>query len=147
MPLPLALPLLLKGGLIAVKYMSAKGAAATVIKAVAVSTKVYGLGATVSAVATGLVVVGGVAWTCERYLMAQSAVKYFDDGDYIGAANEVTRIIKSVYMDGVEDVAGIGQEWLNSGASIDSPLFKQLVGVCRQAVDELNITNNQLKRC
>ena len=146
MPLPLALPLLLKGGLIAAKYLAAKGTAATVVKAAVVSTKVYGLGATVSAATASLVVVGGVAWTYERFVMARAAVGHFDAGNYIAAANEVTRIVRSVYMDDVADAENVGRAWLESGASVESPLFRQLIGICRQAVDELNITNNELKK-
>lgn len=145
MPLPLAIPILIKGGLVAAKFIASKHAALTVAKAAAVSVKTYGTAATVGAVAQGLVVIGGVAWTFERLSMGRRALQLFESGDMLGAANELTRIGRSFFqVEGADFVDNVNV-WISHGASIVDPAFGRLVSDLRQIVDEANTTNEYLK--
>lgn len=145
MPLPLAIPLLIKGGMVAAKFIASKHAAATVAKAAVVAAKTYGTAATIGAAVNGLIVVGGVVWTVERFSMGKKALRLFDEGDWFGAANELTRIASSFYqVEGAQFADNINT-WVSHGGSIDDPAFKWLISDLRKIVDEGNTTYQRIK--
>ena len=145
MPLPLAIPLLIKGGIVAAKFIASKHAAVRVAQGAIATAKVYGAATTVGAVASGLIVVGGVAWTVERFGMGKKALQLFDSGDWSGAANELSRIASSFYqVEGGHFVDNI-IAWQNHGRSIDDPAFKSIISDLRKIIDEGNTTYQNLK--
>jgi hypothetical protein len=146
MPLPLAIPFIIKGGLVAAKFIASKHAAVTAAKTASLAVKTYGTAATVGAVTQGLVLIGGVAWTLERLSMGRKALQLFDSGDLLGAANELTRIGRSFFQVEGSDFVDSINAWVAHGASIGDPAFGRLVSALRQIVDEANTTNGYLKK-
>lgn len=135
------LPLLIKGGIVAAKYLATHHAAATVAaKTVVVATKTVGAAKTVAATGAALTLVGASVWTAERWQMAKKAVTLFDQGQPLQAASEITRIMRSCYQVTGDDLITDIRSWEQDGGSILSPAFRNIVSDLRQVVDEAAIT-------
>ncbi|MFN6252284.1 MAG: hypothetical protein ACK4Y5_09435 [Acetobacteraceae bacterium] len=145
MPLPIFIPFLIKGAIVAAKALAVKGAAAKVAYAGTVAVKTFGAATVASATTTGLVVTGAAVWTVERLKMVKAAVRYFDEGEFVLAANELTRIGRSIYMPDCVEFADLFEKWEHLGSPTEGTEFRQLIGHIRQASDEAAITRNEVK--
>ncbi len=131
-----ALPFLVKGAVVVGKALVANPAAAkgaTVALKTAVGT--FGSTATTTAVATGLVCIGGVAWTGENAKRAMDAYDYASEGDLASAAKELTAFAVSVKTVGTTEYTGHLQSWIDNGKPLDSSLL-QLAQDGKALVDE-----------
>ena len=145
MPFPLAIPFLIKGAVVAAKFIASKHAAASAGKAVILATKTYGVATTAGTVATGLVVVGGIHWSIERIDMGKKALRLFDNGDYRGAAEQLATIASSFYkVEGADLITEI-KDWIAAGGAITDPAFKDIISDLRDLVDEANMTRARLQ--
>jgi len=144
-PLPIFIPFLIKGAIVAAKAIAVKGAAAKVAYAGTVAVKTFGAATVASATTTGLVVTGAAVWTVERVRMARAAIRYFDEGEFVLAANELTRIGRSLYMPDIGEFAELFETWEHLGSPTEGQEFRQLIGHIRQASDEAAITRNEVK--
>lgn len=135
------IPLIIKGGLVAAKYLATHHAATTVAaKTAVVATKTVGAAQAATATAAALTVVGAYVWTTERFEMAKKAIVFFDQGLPLQAANEITRILRSCYQVTDSDVIDDIRRWEQDGGSISSPAFQSIVSDLRQVVDEMALT-------
>lgn len=143
MPFPIFVPFLIKGGIVAAKVLATKGVAA---KAAVVTTKAvatFGAPAVISTGTAGLTVVGAYAWSVERIKMAQRAIEFLDKGDMISAANEITRIGRSIFMPTGGELAEVFECWVADGSPMYGENFESLVGHIRQVSDEASITKSE----
>lgn len=135
MPLPL-LPFLIKGAFVVGKVLLSKGAVA---KGAAVVTKSavakYGAAKTTSVIVTGLVCTGGIAWTLENIERMGRAYELCSEGNYRGAADELTRIAISIKTVGTGDYAADVKKWLANGKPLDAT-FIQLITNGKALADE-----------
>jgi hypothetical protein len=138
MPLPLIFAV--KGAVVVGKWIVSKHMAANVARTVVMSTKAIGAANTVNAVVAGTVLVGVGVWSHERLKMARKAVRFARDGDLLGAANEVTRIVRSAYQVDGDQFLDTARHWVETGASIHSSDFRSIISDLRQLVDETNLT-------
>ena len=135
MALPV-LPFLIKGAVVAVKAISAHGAAGAVAKGGVIAAKTYGTKAVAVATIKGLTIVGLGAWTYERFLAATEAVEAYDNGDLAGAAKGAVDFIRSCVTIQGNDVIDLGREWIDAGKSISDPNFVKLLEGIRALIDE-----------
>lgn len=140
MPLAIFIPFAVKGAVVAAKWIASKHAAANVARTVIAANHTFGAAATVNAALAGATVVGIGVWTVERLAMAKRAIRFFDEGDLLGAANEITRIARSCFQVEGHDFVENARHWVSAGADIHSHEFSRLISDIRQIVDETALT-------
>ena len=135
MALPL-LPFAAKGLMVVAKYIMSKGAvgkAAITMKQV-VST--YGVATAATATTTGVVIIGGIVWTQESINSANNAYKYYQKGDKVKAAKELSLLAVNIKSMGSTDFAGSLQDWIDTGKQIDTKEFVMLINEARKIAME-----------
>lgn len=136
MPLPIFIPLLIKGAVVVGKVLLSKGAVA---KGAVIVTKSavakYGAAKVTSVVVTGLVCTGGVVWSLENIERIHKAYEHMSNGNYRSAADELTRVAVSIKTVAGSDYAGDLKAWLASGKPLDGT-FVQLIKDGKALADE-----------
>lgn len=72
--------------------------------------------------------------------MGKKAMDLADAGDFLGAANELARIARSMFQSDVGDFTDNLQAWLQDGAPPNDSRFKAIVSDARQALHKAIIT-------
>ncbi len=139
MPLP-AIPFLIKGAIVVGKLLFTKAAAAKATVVVAKSAVThYGLAHSVALAATGLVLVGGMAWTIENVTRARKAFASYAAGDTAGAAGQLVALASSIKTVGTTDFAGDLNAWIDNGSPLDQSLAR-LVDDAKNLAEEAMAT-------
>lgn len=140
--MPIFIPFLIKGAIVAGKAIIAAKKATVVAKAATALSHTYGTGAVVSAGATICVTIGGIVWTAERVEDITKSYKAWENGDYKSLKSHLTTLYSKLNTLGHNSVLDSATQLLAQNGHNISNVGKFIKDV-RDLINEIDRETNR----
>lgn len=138
--MPLFIPFLIKGAIIAAKAIVASKKASVVANMASAAIHTHGAATVAATAVTACVTIGGVYWSIERVDDLKKCFKAWEKGDYKSLTSEVASLASKIHSVGTDSIVRSGGELLkqNGYSAMNVTKFvKDTLDLCGEVIGEV----------